>query len=142
MRALWGWIIAIVVIVAIVIGIVAATGNNNKNNNQNTTPPPASTSTTPPPASSSNQKATSTNKVTMENMSFSPDSITVKKGTTVTWTNNDNTAHTVTSDSEHGPKSDIINPGQSYTFTFSDEGTFDYHCSIHTFMTGKVIVTD
>jgi plastocyanin len=76
-------------------------------------------------------------------MAFSPNSITVKKGTTVTWTNNDSTTHTVQeTDGKSGPKSDNIAPGGTYTFTFVAAGSFAYHCSIHPSMTGTVTVTE
>ncbi len=86
--------------------------------------------------------AQSTNKVTIANFAFSPASITVRAGTTVTWTNNDSTAHTVTeNDGQSGPASGDINPGRSYSFTFTKSGTYHYHCAIHSSMTGTVLVT-
>ena len=81
---------------------------------------------------------TSTNAVEIVNFAFNPDTITVAAGTEVTWTNNGNTAHTVTGTNF---ESGEIQPGQSYKHTFSSAGTYDYHCSIHTSMTGQVVVT-
>jgi plastocyanin len=76
-------------------------------------------------------------------MAFSPADITVKKGTTVTWTNQDSVAHTVVeTDGQDGPKSNDLNNGQSYTFTYNTVGAFKYHCSIHPMMTGTVTVTE
>lgn len=81
---------------------------------------------------------TTGNEVRIANFAFSPDTITVKAGTKVTWTNEDSTVHTVSAtDFESGE----IKPGQSYSRTFSTPGTYDYRCSIHPSMTGKVIVT-
>jgi amicyanin len=86
------------------------------------------------------QKATAeTNEVAIENFAFSPATIKVKKGTTVTWTNNDSVEHTITGDSG-GPDSELIGQGDTYTFTFNETGTFDYHCKPHPSMVGKVIV--
>ena len=79
------------------------------------------------------------NTVSIENFSFNPGEITVKAGTEVTWTNNDSTIHTVTSDT-NAFQSGNIAPGATFKFTFSQAGTFSYHCSIHSSMTGKVIV--
>lgn len=84
------------------------------------------------------------NSVTIQNFAFTPSSITVKKGTKVTWTNKDNVTHTVneTDGQSGGPNSGDIAPGASYSFTFSTVGTFNYHCAIHPSMLGKVVVTE
>lgn len=79
------------------------------------------------------------NSVSISGMAFSPTNLTVAQGTTVTWTNNDNTAHTVTGDNG-GPASGQLNNGQTYSFTFTTVGSFPYHCSNHPTMTGSVTV--
>jgi len=81
-----------------------------------------------------------TNEVWIQGMAFNPSSITVKEGTTITWTNKDAVAHTVTSDANLF-NSGSSGSGKTYTYTFSTEGTYQYHCSIHPTMTAKVIVT-
>lgn len=60
----------------------------------------------------------------------------------MTWTNTEssNIPHDVTG-GNGGPKSPLLNPGQSYSFTFNDVGTFWYYCSIHPNMRGRVVVT-
>ncbi|MBX4197301.1 cupredoxin domain-containing protein [Candidatus Saccharibacteria bacterium] len=79
----------------------------------------------------------------MQNFAFMPADITVKKGTTVTWTNNDSAAHTVTAiSSSSGPSSGTLNQGDKYTFTFNTAGMFHYRCSIHPDMLGTVTVTE
>lgn len=72
---------------------------------------------------------------------FSPATVTLVIGVnnTVTWTNNDYTIHTVTSDSG-AFGSGLLNNGNSWTYTFTKAGTYGYHCAIHPFMTGEVIV--
>lgn len=80
--------------------------------------------------------------VNIQNFSFAPSSLTIKKGTKVTWTNNDNSTHTVTVDSGTGPSSNNLSSGDTYSYTFNDAGTFAYHCKIHTMMKGTVIVTE
>jgi nitrite reductase (NO-forming) len=80
---------------------------------------------------------------------YVPTEITVSAGTTVTWTNDDTTIHTVV---EGGPQgggagatpafdSSIIAPGATWENTFDTAGEFDYYCNLHPFMTGKVTVT-
>lgn len=84
--------------------------------------------------------AVATSSVTIKNFAFSPASITVKVGTTVTWTNSDQDAHTVTAkDSTFG--SQALDTGASFKFTFTKPGTYDYLCTIHPFMTATVVVT-
>ena len=72
-------------------------------------------------------------------MAFTPATTQVAVGTTVTWVNNDTVQHTVTSDTklfDSGP----IDPGGKFTYTFTQAGTFAFHCSIHTSMTGSITV--
>lgn len=85
----------------------------------------------------------STDTISISGMAFSPSNITIKKGTAVTWTNNDSVSHTVTeSDNQTGPSSSTVAPGGTYTFTYSAVGSFNYHCTIHQSMTGTVTVTE
>lgn len=77
--------------------------------------------------------------VVIQSTGFSLNLITVNKGDTVTWTNNDSVPHNVIGDTG-GPASGIIAPNGTYSFTFNTAGTFAYHCSIHPTMTGTVVV--
>jgi plastocyanin len=93
-----------------------------------------------PTAASGHDAAVATNAVAIENFAFSPAIVTVKVGTTITWTNRDQDAHTATAMS--GPfHSPTLNTGQSYHYTFTTPGRFDYLCTIHPFMTATVVVT-
>jgi plastocyanin len=78
--------------------------------------------------------------VTIRNFDFGPQIVTVKPGATVHWTNQDSEAHTVTSDAG-AFSSPVLQPGAGFSFTFTKPGTYSYHCSIHPFMTGKVVVS-
>ncbi|MDE1829939.1 MAG: cupredoxin domain-containing protein [Thaumarchaeota archaeon] len=76
---------------------------------------------------------------------FDPASLSVKVGTTVIWTNQDSSAHTVTSgDPTAGPSgqfdSGLIKPGNTFKHTFTAAGTTSYFCTVHPWMTGKIIV--
>jgi LPXTG-motif cell wall-anchored protein len=80
--------------------------------------------------------------VTAANFSFSPSTLTIDVGDSVTWTNNAvETPHTSTSDNGAWD-SGTINPGQSFTHTFSTAGTFPYHCAFHQAqgMVGTIVV--
>jgi amicyanin len=78
--------------------------------------------------------------VIIQNFAFSPATVTIKVGTTLTWTNRDQDPHTVsaTSGAFHSP---TLSTGQSYQYTFTTPGRFDYLCTIHPFMTATVVVT-
>jgi len=80
-------------------------------------------------------------QVNLQNYAFNPSSITVSVGTTVTWTNFDSVAHTVTSTG--GPvsfDSGSLSQEQTWQFTFTKAGTCTYRCTPHSYMTGTVIV--
>jgi len=77
--------------------------------------------------------------VTIDNFSFSPAEVTVAAGTTVTWTNNDDIPHTVASVDKKF-KSQALDTGDKFSFTFRDPGTYEYFCSIHPKMVGKIVV--
>ena len=138
----------IIVILLLIGGIIYATTRHAAAPQPVTTsgtpsPSPSSSPGTSTPLSSPNSSQSKTASVTISNFAFSPAALTVKKGTTVTWTNQGSTAHTVVeNDSQSGPKSGDLNHGQSYSFTYNTVGTFNYHCSIHPSMTGTVTVTE
>jgi len=89
------------------------------------------------PASGS--PAASGHSVTIQNLSFQPNALTVSVGTTVTWTNNDSTQHTVTAD-DGSFDSGVLQEGATFSQTFTAAGTFSYHCNIHSTMTGTITV--
>ena len=70
--------------------------------------------------------------------SFSPGTVTVAVGGTVTWTNNDVTTHTTTATA--GAWSSSIAPGGTFSRVFPTAGTFDYKCTIHPSMSGSITV--
>ena len=85
--------------------------------------------------------AVATTAVSINNFAFAPVAVTVKVGATVTWTNNDEEPHTVFS-STGGMKSPVLASNQNtYSFTFTAPGTYEYNCTIHPFMHGTVTVT-
>jgi plastocyanin len=76
--------------------------------------------------------------VAIAGFAFSPATVTISMGDSVTWTNQDGTAHTATASGTFD--SGNLAGGASYTATFSTAGTYDYLCSIHPTMTGRVVV--
>ncbi|HEY7087390.1 MAG TPA: cupredoxin family copper-binding protein [Tepidisphaeraceae bacterium] len=79
--------------------------------------------------------------ITIDDMQFSPSSVDIKVGDTVTWTNNDDRDHTVVS-RDGSFKSENLRPGSSYTYQFNKAGRFEYSCSYHPRMKGMVNVAD
>ena len=80
-------------------------------------------------------------EVKIDNFSFSPVTLTVAAGTTVTWINRDDIPHTVvSSDDPRVFKSKALDTDDGFSFTFTKAGTYSYFCSIHPKMTGKVVV--
>lgn len=92
---------------------------------------PAASKTTP----------VATDSVSIQNFAFAPAAITVKVGTTVTWTNHDDEAHTVFFAFDGSRSPILVNSANIYHKTFTTPGTYTYHCTIHPFMTGVVVVT-
>ncbi len=93
---------------------------------------PPLNATAPPPALSNAQ-------VVINNFTFTPDVITVTVGTTVTWSNQDDTPHTVTEAKKlFGSKG--LDTADQFAFRFTDTGVYTYFCSIHPMMVGHVVV--
>jgi plastocyanin len=77
--------------------------------------------------------------VAIDNFTFSPERLTVKAGTTVTWTNRDDIPHTVAA-KDRAFKSRATDTDESYSFTFATPGEYSYFCSLHPHMTGTIVV--
>ena len=77
--------------------------------------------------------------VVMPGKAYEPDHLDVLVGTTVTWRNDDSINHTVTAD-EDAFSSGYMPPGGSFSFTFTKQGRYAFHCIIHKFMKGEVAV--
>jgi plastocyanin len=80
-----------------------------------------------------------TNVITIDNFTFSPKELTVAVGTTVKWVNHDDIPHTLV-EKKTTFRSKALDTDDSYSFTFTRAGTFDYFCGLHPHMVGKVIV--
>jgi plastocyanin len=81
--------------------------------------------------------------VTIKGFSFSPATLTVDKGTTVNFTNNDSTTHTITSGANRtkdGKFDQQVSGGAETTVTFDTPGTVEYFCNFHSSMRGTVVV--
>jgi plastocyanin len=78
-------------------------------------------------------------EVKIDNFTFTPQHLTVKPGTTVTWINEDDIPHTVAA-TDKGFKSKVLDTNDKFSFTFATAGSFEYFCSLHPHMTGTIVV--
>ena len=90
-----------------------------------------------PPTAQQPQTKVEANTIIIKDFSFNPGTLTIKKGTKVTWTNEDSAPHKIKSDTFN---SSNLNQGDKFEFVLSDTGNFDYICSIHPSMKGKIVV--
>ena len=79
------------------------------------------------------------NEITIDNFTFTPKELTVAVGTTVKWLNHDDIPHTIV-EKKTTFRSKALDTDESYSFTFTSAGTFDYFCGLHPHMVGQVIV--
>lgn len=141
-------IIAVVAVMALV-GVFIFGNRDTGTKTANT----ATTSTETTTADTNTTKDTNTEQsasnslsrsITIEDFAFSPATISVKKGTKVSWTNKDEVKHDVTPDSGNAvfQGSELLGKGESYSWTFDTVGTYTYHCSPHPNMKASVVVTE
>lgn len=78
-------------------------------------------------------------QVNVDNFTFNPAAITVPVNSTVIWVNKDDIPHVIASN-DGSFKSKALDTDQQYSFTFSKAGTYEYYCSIHPKMVGKIVV--
>lgn len=131
------------VLVIGLVFIVAACGGASPTASTSTPTAVATTAPTATPTAVATTAPTTAptsggNSVSIASFAFSPQSLTVKVGTTVTWTNHDSVTHTVTADG--GAFNHTLSPSDTFSFTFTKAGTYSYHCSIHPSMTATVVV--
>jgi plastocyanin len=119
-------------ILALTLAVAAGCGSSSSSSSSSTT-------TSAPAASSTTGTKGATATVTIKGFAFAPHVLTVTAGTTVTWTNNDTVPHNVISANGIGVNaattstfvSSTMNPGGTFSYTFSKPGTYFYVCTIH-----------
>src|SRR5260370_31061608 len=92
-----------------------------------------------PSVTANAQPSAANTEVKIDNFSFGPATITVPVGATVTWTNRDDIPHTVVS-TDGAFKSKVRATDETFSYTFANEGTYPYYCSLHPKTTGQVAV--
>lgn len=139
-------LIVTVVVVLVIGGLLLVSGGDD---NQSTAPSNQSStesSETHSDGGASQDEAgvAETETVNIQDSAYSPANIRVKKGATVTWTNQDSIQHDIMPDeeSDNFKASELLSQGESYSFTFNEVGTYTYHCTPHPFMKGSVEVVE
>lgn len=147
-------IVAAVLVVAGVIGAVALSGSSGTKSSTSHDSGMSSENmsgagnkseaATSEGSGASNASSEATTSVEIKDYAYSPASITIKVGDTVTWTNRDSVKHDVASQSKSAdlPNGPLLAKGESYKFTFTKAGTYDIHCTPHPYMKQTIIVTE
>ena len=140
-------VLAVIAVLAIAIGgiyIFTQSRGNYPTTTTTTTGIPTTTTTTETTTTTPTTTTTTTQpqtyNVSIQNVAFSPSTLTIHVGDTVVWTNKDSVIHTVTSDTGTELNSANLSNGETYSHTFNQAGTFNYHCTVHPMMKAKVIV--
>lgn len=128
-------LLALAIIVPLLVIGVAMSMNGDSNSPSGSTP-------AAPEAMTSQQQAA--NEVIIKDFDFSPAKLTVKKGTTVTWTNRDSARHDITPNNptEMFEASRLLAKGESYSVTFDTPGSYEYYCSPHPYMKAVIEVVE
>lgn len=85
------------------------------------------------------EKTGDTNEIRIDNFSFTPRSLTVMAGSVITWTNHDDIPHNVVSTNKKF-SSPVLDTDQTFSFRFSEPGSYSYYCKLHPMMTGTIVV--
>lgn len=134
-------VVGVVIIAAVAAGAMLLMKSDEASNSE--TNATATTNEQKKQRSDANQAVqTEDNAVIIQDFKYGPETITVKAGTTVTWTNQDTIRHNVVTDGEDGPNGPLLAQGESYSFTFDTPGTYEYYCQPHPYMKATVVVTE
>ena len=127
-------IIVVVVIIVVMGGFILLAGQQGE---KSATPTPTEAVQEQPAPTEVMQKEEGAMEI--KNFAFGPKTLTVKKGTTVVWTNQDSVGHTATAD-DGSFDTGLLAKGESGSVTFDKVGTFSYHCTPHPYMKATIIV--
>jgi len=142
-------IIPALIITAALVGFAAMSVARMESNQESTTPATSMSDMNDKNMAKSDETAPAApaetaNQVTYKGFAVAPKTLKVKKGTTVTWTNQDAAEHDVTPDVETAEfkASELFGKGETHSVTFNTVGTYSYFCSPHPYMKGIIEVTE
>ena len=147
----WLLLAGVAVLAVLVLAACGGSSGGSGSSTPASSPTAASGGSSAPASSPTSASGGGSSAVSIADFAFSPQTLTVPAGTTVTWTNNDGAPHTVTS--TDGPSTSAqttgvfdsgnLGSGQTFSFTFDKPGTFYYVCTLHAAqasMHGTVVV--
>ena len=136
--------VVVVVVAVIGVGAVMLSGNKESSQKMSSGENHSSMENKNTDNQAQSSEAQTTDQVAYKNFDVEPKIIKVKKGTTVTWTNEDTAKHDVTPDTETADfkASQLFGKGETYQVTFNTVGKYTYYCSPHPYMKGTVEVTE
>jgi plastocyanin len=138
-------VLGVVAAVLVIVFVVMGSSSDNKQSAENEMGDMASSQQSSDNSANKDMSETAENVIEIKNFKFVPEKMTIKKGTTITWKNFDNTKHNVIFDDESAGEVEggkLISNGEEVSFTFSEVGEFPYHCMPHPYMKGSVTVTE
>jgi plastocyanin len=131
----WTRKLAVLLVALGAITLLAGCGDDDDESDATDTTAGGSSAT-----SSTTAAGTEGTEVTIAEYAFSPSPLTAHVGDTVTWTNQDDFDHKVSSDTDAWEPSEDIPKDGTFEVTFDEAGTYAYHCGIHNYMTGEIVV--
>ncbi|CAN5662976.1 hypothetical protein BH23PAT2_BH23PAT2_06280 [soil metagenome] len=140
--------VVIGLVAIVVIGSIVALSQNNSDDTGMNMPASDTSATSNSDSNMSEQMPTEiqsgTVSIDIMDFNFSPETIRVEPGTTVTWTNRDTASHDVHPDqpSDSFARSELLAQGESYSVTFDEVGEYSYFCTPHPYMQATVIVEE
>ena len=138
-------VLGVVAAVLVIVFVVMRSSSDNKQSTQNEMGDMASSQQSSDNSANKDISEKAENVIEIKNFKFVPEKMTIKKGTTITWKNFDNTKHNVVFDDEttgevEGGK--LISNGEEVSFTFNEVGEFPYYCMPHPYMKATVTVME
>ena len=137
-------VLGVVAAVLVIVFVVMGSSSDSKQSAENEIGDMASSQQSSDNSANKDISEKAENVIEIKNFKFVPEKMTIKKGTTITWKNFDNTKHNVIFDDESAGEVEggkLISNGEQVSFTFNEVGDFPYHCMPHPYMKGSVTVT-
>ena len=137
-------VLGVVAAVLVIVFVVMGSSSDSKQSAENEIGDMASSQQSSDNSANKDISEKAENVIEIKNFKFAPEKMTIKKGTTITWKNFDNTKHNVIFDDESAGEVEggkLISNGEQVSFTFNEVGDFPYHCMPHPYMKGSVTVT-
>lgn len=134
-----GGVFRAILTIGLLLAVVFIVGSVVSCQSQEPASPAAGPETTEMPASETPAAKTGQIEVIIEDFTFKPADITIAVGSTVTWLNEDSVGHTATARNKSFA-SGLLSQDDTYSYTFTERGTFEYYCIPHPYMMGQITV--